>query len=90
MPTPYWSGDESLKFDFSNPKVQALRELMSDAQEELQKAHLAYERALSIAADPLNSIDIIALQQAGRKYAEAVVRHSNVIMEWLALVERSR
>jgi hypothetical protein len=79
-----------LKFEFNNPKVQALRELMSDAHEELQKGHLDYDRALSIATDPFDSTNVIPLQQAGRKYAEAVLHHSHVVMEWLALVERSR
>jgi hypothetical protein len=74
----------------SSLMIQALRQTMSDAHQEFLQAHLAYERALSIAADSFDSTDIIPLQQAGRKYAEAVVRHSNVVMEWLALVERSR
>ena len=87
-----WSprADETNKLDLRNPTTQARRQEVSDAHQELLQAHLAYERALSIAADPLNSTAIIALQQVGRKYAEAVVRHSHVVMEWLALVERSR
>ena len=77
-------------FDPGSAKVQALRQLITVAYEEFQEAHLAYERALSIASDPPNSIDIVALQQAGREYARAVAKHAHVVMEWLAMLDRSR
>jgi len=84
------SHDEKVtKFDPDSPRAQAYRRSMSAAYEEFQKAHLAYENALSL-ADPLNSASIVALRQAGREYAKAVVRHSHVVMEWLAMVDRIR
>jgi hypothetical protein len=87
-----WSprADQTNKLDLRNPTTQARRQEVSDAHREFLEAHLAYERALSIAPDPLDSTSIIALQQAGRKYAEVILRHSHLVMEWLALVERSR
>jgi hypothetical protein len=78
------------KFDPGNPKVHALRQSLSDAYGELQEAHLTYERALSIADSPPNSINIVALQQAGKAYAKAVVRYSHAVMAWLAMVDMSR
>jgi hypothetical protein len=78
------------KFDPGSPKLKALRQSMSDAYEEFQKAHLAYEHALSVAGKPPNPTDIIALQQAGRDYAQAVAKHSSVVMAWLAMVDTSR
>jgi hypothetical protein len=83
-------GAQVIKFDPGNATVQDLRQSLSDAYEELQEAHRAYEQALSIEGHPLNSSDIIALQQAGRDYAKAVVRYSHVVMDWLAMVDRSR
>jgi hypothetical protein len=83
-------GDPVIKFDPGSPKIQALRQLMSVAYEEFQKAHVAYEHALSIAGNPPSATDIIALQQAGRDYAKAVAKHSHAVMEWLAFVDRSR
>jgi hypothetical protein len=82
--------DPTIKFDPGNPKAQALRQSLSVAYEEFQKAHLAYERALSIPGSPPNPTDMTALQQAGRDYARAVARHSEVVMAWLAMVDRSR
>jgi hypothetical protein len=82
--------DQVIKFDPGSPKVQALRQSMSVAYEEFQEAHLAYEHALSIAGDPPTSTGVIALRQAGRDYARAVARHSHVVMDWLAMVDRSR
>src|SRR5579864_6019790 len=80
------------KLDLRSPKVQVLRQSMSDAHEECEKAYLRYERAFSIAAhtNPLNSSGVIALQRSGRDYAKAIARHSNAVMHWLALVDRSR
>ena len=78
------------KFDPSSPKVRDLRQLMCVAYEEFHQAHLAYERALSIPSDPPYPIDIITLQEVGRDYARAVARHSQVVMAWLAMVDRSR
>jgi hypothetical protein len=81
--------DPAIKFDPGSPKVRDLRQLMSVAYEDFHHAHLAYEHALSIAG-PQNCTDIIALQEAGRDYARAVVRHSQVVMAWLAMVDTSR
>jgi hypothetical protein len=65
---------------------------MADAREELATAQLIYERRLSVAddTDSLKSGDIIAIRRSGREYAETVVRYSNAVMAWLALVDRSR
>ena len=63
---------------------------MSVAYEEFHQAHVAYEHALSIAGNPPHSTDVIALQQAGRDYAGAVAKHSQVVMAWLAMVDTSR
>ena len=54
-------------------------------------AYLNYERALAIAADaePLNSAGIVAIQQRGLDYADAVSRYSNAVMAWLAFAETS-
>jgi hypothetical protein len=82
-------GDPVNKFDPSKPKVEALRRSLSNAYEELQKAHLAYEQALSIAGDPPSSKDLTALRQAGGEYAVAVAKHTDAVMAWLAMVERS-
>jgi hypothetical protein len=82
--------DPAIKFDPGSPKVQALRQSMFVAYEEFQKAHVAYEHALSVTGNSPNSADIIALQQAGRDYAGAVAKHSQVVMAWLAMVDRSR
>jgi hypothetical protein len=80
------------KLDLRSPEVQVLRQSMSDAHEECEKAYLRYERAFSIAAhtNPLNFSGVIALQRSGRDYAKAIARHSNAVMSWLALVDRSR
>jgi hypothetical protein len=78
------------RFDPNNPKAQALYQSMSDAYEVFQKAHAAYEHALSVTGAAPNPTDIIALQQAGRDYARAVGRHSQVVMAWLAMVDMSR
>jgi hypothetical protein len=80
------------KLDFLSPEAQALRQSMSAAHEECEKAYLRYERAFSIAAhtNPLNSVDITALRRSGRDYAKSTVRHSNAVMSWLAFVDRSR
>jgi hypothetical protein len=83
-------GDPVIKFEPGSPKVQALRQLMSVAYEEFHQAHLAYEHALSLAGDPPNPADITALQVAGRDYARAVAKHSQVVMAWLAMVATSR
>ena len=76
--------------DFGNPKVQTLRQSMSDAYEDLQKVHASYDHAVLIAADPalVNSSDSIsALQQLGRAYAQAIIRHTDAVMEWLSFVD---
>jgi hypothetical protein len=78
------------KFDPADPKVRDLRQLMSVAYEEFHQAHVAYEHALCIAGDPPTSTDVIALRQAGRDYARAVARYSQVVMAWLAMVDTSR
>ena len=78
------------KFDPANPKVRDLRQLMSVAYEDFQKAHVSYEHALSTAGGPPSSTHIIILQEAGRDYARAVARHSDVVMAWLAMVDMSR
>ena len=85
-------GDHAVKLDLRGREVWVLRQSWSAAHEDLEKAHLSYERALSIAvdADPLNSRGIIALQRSGKNYAKAVARHSNAVMAWLALVDRRR
>jgi hypothetical protein len=85
-------GDYAIKLDFRDREVRVLRQSWSDAHEELEKAHLSYERALSIAvdADPLNFRGIIALLSSGQTYAKAVARYSNAVMAWLAFVDRNR
>lgn len=82
--------EPAIKFDPGSPKVEALRQSMSVAYEEFQKAHLAYEHALSNVSDPPRPRDIFALQEAGRVYAGAVARHAVVVMDLLAMVDRSR
>ena len=78
------------KFDPGSPKVRALRQLMSVAHEEFHQAHVAYEHALSLAGNPPNPTDMMTLQAAGRDYARAVAKHSQVVMAWLAMVDTSR
>jgi hypothetical protein len=80
------------KLDLRSPEVQALRQSMSDAHVECEKAYLRYEHTFSIAShtNPLNSVEITALQRSGRDYAKSIVRHSNAVMSWLAFVDRSR
>jgi len=72
-------------------RSQSLWQSLSDAHAALQMAYLNYERALAIAADaePLNSAGIVAIQQRGRDYADAVSRYSNAVMAWLAFAETS-
>jgi hypothetical protein len=82
--------DQVIKFDPGSSKVKALRQLMSVAYEDFQKAHIAYEHALSIAGNPRHFTDMTALQQVGRDYARALTKHSQVVMAWLAMVDTSR
>ena len=80
------------KLDFLSPEVQTLRQSMSAAHAECEKAYIRYERAFSIAAhtNPLNSVDITALLRSGRDYAKSIVRYSNAVMSWLVFVDRNR
>jgi hypothetical protein len=58
---------------------------------DLQNAHINYQHALEIAADTdLGSDGMIAIRQLGRAYADAVIRHSDAVMAWLAAVDTNR
>jgi hypothetical protein len=64
---------------------------MNDAFRLLQDAHAKYKEALAFAGDAeLSSDKTLAVQRQGRVYAEAVTRHAEVAMAFLALVETNR
>jgi len=78
------------KSDFHNdPVLQVLHQAMSAAYEEFEEARLRDERAFADMGSTPNSEGIVALQNAGRDYADAIVRHSNAVMAWLAFIDRT-
>lgn len=76
-----------------NQMIPGLRESVSQSYAGLQMAHASYERALTIVADTdnlPNTDGLVALQQQGRDYANAVTRYSNAVMAWLSFADMSR
>ena len=72
-------------------RASALRQAVYDAYDAVQKAHVAYEQALAIAADTEASPDgWFALRRRGSEYGAAVTRYSSAVVAWLSFMETAR
>jgi hypothetical protein len=73
---------------WESPQAHGLRNAMADATLTLGEAQERYQRAIAIAEDTERGADgMLALQHAGRAYAEAVTKYSKAAMAWLSYVD---